>query len=192
MTAYFAMPFLQKIRKHSKIAMLVLLAFVAMAYLFLPSLRYVFVLSWVYLFAIGYLYVNLSKKWKLFYLGLCSVVLIYLVYLCLNLHWEGYRHPYQYTYRLIHDVVGVFVVIVGVWLLSKVKELKVPKFVSFLDKYSYQVFIVHFIIMCGPFSMAHITPNIGTNIIIMLMVTVVATYLFVKVMNLINKMLEKK
>ena len=189
MCAYLTTPFLQKMKKHSNIALPVLLAIVAGMWLILPSLRYVYVMSWVYLYAIGYLFVNLSSKWKLFYLGLCAFVL---VYLCCIIRWEDFRHSYQTIYRLIHDVVGVFVVIGGVWLLSMVKELRVPKIVSFLDKYSFQIFMVHFTIMCGPFSMAHVTPYTGLNILIMLLVTAVATYLFVKVMNFINGILEKK
>ena len=107
MCAYFVTPILQKVKKQSNTALPILLALVAVAYIVFPSLRYVFVFSWVYLYAIGYLFVNLSRKWKLFYLGICLVVLIYLLYLCVNLGWKGYRHPYQYPYRLIHDIVGI-------------------------------------------------------------------------------------
>lgn len=186
MCAYFSTPLLQKIKKYSNFAMPVLLAFVAGAYLVFPSWMYVFGLSWVYLYAVGYLFANLGKKWKLFYFVLCAVALICLFFI---FKWEDIDHFYQPIYRLIHDLGGVFIVIAGVGLSKMIKTLKVPKFISFLDKYSYHIFLVHFIILCGPFSMAHCTPYFGLNIILMLLTTVLATYLFTKLVNLVDSLL---
>lgn len=188
MCAYMITPLLQKIRKYSVVALPLTIAVVAVAYCTAPSLRYVFVFSWVYLYAIGYLFVNLEKKWRLFYIILSAIVICIL---CSNISGQDFRNSYHANYRLIHDVVGIFVVIVGVWLLSLFKKLKVPKIVSFLDKYSFHIFIVHFIIMCGPFSMAYITSYIGLNVVIMLLTSSLATFMFVKTTNLIVDVQEK-
>lgn len=188
MFAYLSTPLLQKVKKYSSVVLPALLLVIALAYVFVPSLRYVFILSWVYLYAIGYLFVNLSKKWRLFYIAICIVAFSYL---CLFIKGNDLLHPYDVVYRSIHDLAGVFVVIVGVWALSFVKNLKVPRVISFLDKYSFHIFLVHFIIMVGPFSLAHITPWNVLNIIIMLLTTVIATFLFVKIMDLVNTPLEK-
>jgi peptidoglycan/LPS O-acetylase OafA/YrhL len=189
MVAYLSTPFLQRLKKNSKVALPALLMLIAVAYMIAPSLRYVFVLSWVYLYAIGYLFVNLDKKWRLFYIGLFSIALLYL---CVIIQWDDFRHAYQPIYRCFHDLVGICVVLVGVWLLSSIKNLRVPKVVSFLDKYSFHIFMVHFIIICGPFSMAHVTPYIGLNVVIMLLATAIATFFFVKLMDLIYNILERK
>ena len=185
MFAYFSTPFLQKIKKYSNLTLFGLLAFVACAYLALPSWRYFFALSWIYLYAIGYLFANLGEKWKMFYLVLFVVALMYA---CIVFPWENVGCFDTKIYRLIHDLEGIFVVLVGVWLLKLKKTLKLPRFVSFLDKYSYPVFLVHYIIMSGPFSMSYITPYVSLNIVIMLLTTILVTYIFVKLLNYLEKL----
>ncbi len=117
-------------------------------------------------------------------MSLCIAALVILI---LVTKWNDLLHPYSINYRAIHDILGIFVVVVGVNLLSKIKSLKVPKFISFFDKWSFHIFLVHFIIMCGPFSMAHLTENIGLNITIMLITTAVATFTFVKCLEISEK-----
>ncbi len=188
MCAYMATPFLQRLRKYSAVALPLLIATIAVAYFATPSLRYVFVLSWFYLYAIGYLFVNLENKWRSFYLVLAAIVILILFS---SISGNDFLHPYDYRYRLIHDIVGVFVVIVGVYLLSLIKNLKTPKVIEILDKYSYYIFIVHFIIMCGPFSLSTVTSNTALNVIIMLSASALVTWLFSIIMNRLNSLLDK-
>lgn len=174
---------LQKIKNKSDVAIPILIALIVVAYLVLP-LRIVFMLSWVYLYAFGYLYVNLTDKWKRFYSLL--IVLGFVTMLCL-VSGTDFNRPYSNHYRLIHDLGGLFGIIIGVRILSRWKTIQVPKIIAFFDKYSFHVYIVHFFIMCGPFSMAYITPYFGLNIGIMLASIVVFTSLFVQLLNIINK-----
>ena len=176
MCAYLTTPVLQNIKKYSKIALPVILFFVAVVYYLTPSYRYVFVLSWVYLYAVGYIFANLNEKWQRFYLLLFLALLVLVIW---NIHWEDFRHPWRASYRLIHDFVGVVFVLGGIKVLSSIRGLSVPRGIRFMDKYSFPVFLVHFIIMHGPFSMAFITPYRWLNIIVMLMTTAVATTVFV-------------
>lgn len=60
-----------------------------------------------------------------------------------------------------------------------------------LDKYSYWIFLVHFPIMIGPFSLSHITGNVYINILIMIAVTAVSVVVFIKIMSIANLFLLK-
>ena len=184
MCAYLTTPLLQRVRKHSTVVLPILLFIIAITYIFASSLNYIFVFSCLYLYAIGYFYVNLNKKWKWFYLILCMLAIFVIL---VNLqHGELTQSQFHgIKSRLLHDLGGILSVFGGVLILSRIKYLKVPHLISIIDKYSYHIFLVHFIIICGPFSMAYITP------FNMLVTTVVATCIFIMVMNFVNKSFEK-
>ena len=187
MCAYLITPILQKVRTKSHLALLFFLVIVTLLYMVSPSLKYVFVFSWVYLYAIGYLYVNLCKEWKSFYF--CLFILVMIIVFT-NFQLEDLRNYYGLEYRLLHDICGVVFVIVGVRGLSYLKKLNVPPVISFFDKYSFYIFLVHFIIFCGPFSMAHITSHIGLNILLMLLTTCIVTFGYVRLVRLVNTILN--
>lgn len=174
---------LQRIRNKSNIVIPALIALIVVAYLILP-LRIVFIFSWIYLYALGYFYVNLDDKWKKFYNVL--IILGFVTMICL-VSGSDFNRPFSVHYRLIHDLGGLFGIIIGVKVLSLWNNIKVPSIIAFFDKWSFHVYIVHFIIMCGPFSMAYITPYFWLNIGIMLVVTAAFTYVFVQLLNFLNK-----
>lgn len=189
MCAYLSTPLLQRLRTFSGILMPALILLVAAAYCLTPSFRYVFVLSWVYLYAIGYLFANLDSRWQMFYLLLFLVALTILAFF---MKWEIFRRPWSASYRLVHDLVGVVIVVGGVKVLSLVKGLEVPLVIRFLDKYSFPVYLVHFIIMHGPFSMAYVTPFRWINIVLMLATTSVAVFAFVFANNALERIWPRK
>lgn len=184
MCAYASTPILQRVKSNSGLALLFVFVLAGCSYLVFPTLRYTFVFSWVYLYAIGYLYVQLNPKLKHIFDGLCLVAIVVVLAV---LKWDDLLHVYSFKYRVVHDLVGVFAVVWGVKLLSWVPNLKVPKIISLFDKYSFHVYLVHFIIMHGPFSMAQLTNHAWINITLMLFTTVLSTYLFVIVLGFINK-----
>ena len=104
---------------------------------------------------------------------------------------NDFLQPYNQRYRFIHDIIGIFIVIVGVHLLSMIKNFRIPKTIKLLDKYSFYIFIVHFIIMCGPFSLSTVTSNKFVNVIIMLTASALATWLFSIIMNRLNSLFDK-
>ena len=121
-------------------------------------------------------------------MGLCIAAFVLLI---LVTNWNDMLRPYSINYRLIHDIVGIFVVVVGVNFLSKMKRLRVPKFIYFFDKWSFHIFLVHFVIMCGPFSMAYLTEYMWLNIMIMLMTTAVATFVIVKCLTITEMVADR-
>lgn len=102
---------------------------------------------------------------------------------------KSYFHPLN---RVFHDVSGVFLVVIGIQVLSRKKINNIPSVVELFDKYSFHIFIVHYFFVIGPFSLAHITPYIIVNILIIISATFVATLLFVKLNNLANRFVFDK
>lgn len=194
MCGYIITPALQKIRNKSAIVIPIMLVFIFVAY-FVLHLRIVFVLSWVYLYALGYLYVNLSNRWKKFYNILIVislfVVIGLIIYYYLN-SWQVFVHPYSVLYRLFHDLMGLFIIIIGTKILSNWKNIYIPRVVSFFDKWSFHVYIVHFFIMCGPFSMANLTPYRWINIFILFVATVFFTFVFVMLLRCLDHFTRNK
>lgn len=188
MFAYFSTPILQWLSKYADWLFPILLLCVGVSYLLAPG-SFVFAASWVFLYAIGYLYNHLNKK-RIYDIGLVLLEIALIVMIALDFNIvEAYFHPLN---RVFHDVSGVFLVIIGIRVLSRMKIKNIPNIVELFDKYSFHVFIVHYFFVIGPFSLAHITPYIIVNILCIIAATFVATFLFVKLNNLANRLVFDK
>ena len=97
--------------------------------------------------------------------------------------WDHILNYFSPVGRLLHDVAGVFFVVWGIRLFSTKLFTKIPSFVVFFDKYSFDIFLVHYILFVGPFSMAYLTANMFLNIFLFIIVTAFLTYLFVLMQN---------
>jgi peptidoglycan/LPS O-acetylase OafA/YrhL len=184
MFAYLVTPVLQWLSKYANWLFPVLLVCVGISY-FVASGPLVFMASWVFLYAIGYLYVNLNKTKKIYNIGLVLLELFLIGIVIFN--FDVVTHYFNPVNRFFHDVSGVFVVIIGIVLLSRLKLSKVPKIVNLFDKYSFHVFLVHYFFVVGPFSLAHLTPYVLVNILLIILVTFVASFLFVKLNDIANR-----
>lgn len=189
MFAYFATPILQWLSKYANWLFPVLLVCVGISYFVAPG-PLVFMASWVFLYAIGYLYVNLNKTKKIYNIGLVFLELFLIGIVFFD--FDVVTYYFNPINRVFHDVSGVFVVIIGIVLLSRLKLSKVPKIVDLFDKYSFHVFLVHYFFVVGPFSLAHITQYIFVNILLIILVTFIATFLFVKLNDFANRLVFDK
>lgn len=188
MFAYFSTPILQWLSKYADWLFPILLLCIGVSYLLAPG-SFVFAASWVFLYAIGYLYNHLNKK-RIYDIGLVLLEIALIVMIALDFNIvEAYFHPLN---RVFHEVSGVFLVIIGIRVLSRMKIKNIPNIVELFDKYSFHVFIVHYFFVIGPFSLAHITPYIIVNILCIIAATFVATFLFVKLNNLANRLVFDK
>lgn len=188
MFAYFSTPILQWLSKYADWLFPILLLCIGVSYLLAPG-SFVFAASWVFLYAIGYLYNHLNKK-RIYDIGLVLLEIALIVMIALDFNIvEAYFHPLN---RVFHEVSGVFIVIIGIRVLSRMKIKNIPNIVELFDKYSFHVFIVHYFFVIGPFSLAHITPYIIVNILCIIAATFVATFLFVKLNNLANRLVFDK
>lgn len=184
MFAYMSTPVLQWSSKYADFFFPLLLLGVGVSYLVLPG-SLVFTASWVFLYAIGYLYVHLKKK-KAYNIILLLLEITIIVFIAMDFDTiTNYYHPLN---RAFHDLSGVCVVLGGIQLFSHLNIKKIPSIIEYFDKYSFHVFIVHYFLVIGPFSLAHITPYIMLNISVFIVATYIATFLFVKLNNLANRL----
>ncbi len=174
MFAYSTTPLLQKLSKYSERFFPMVLGCVGLLFVVAPK-PLVFLASWFYLYIICYLYVHLSKtKWYdigLVVLEMCLVLLIIM-------HTDVINTYFNPINRLFHDVSGVFIVVFGIRLLSSLNFKGVPVIVEWLDRYSFQIFLVHYFFLIGPFSLAHLTNNASVNLSIISVAIVITTIVF--------------
>lgn len=188
MLAYFTTPLLQNVRNHAEWFFLMLVGCFGVSFFIVPG-PLVFFISWFALYAICYLYVQLRRT-RLYDYGLVllELALIILVILHTNV-LTIYCHPIN---RLFHDVSGVFIVLFGIRILSKMNLKCVPAIVNSLDRYSFQIFIVHYFLIIGPFSLAHLTESLFLNVIISVIAIFVSTILFSFICTKVNYLLFEK
>lgn len=184
MFAYFSTPILQWASNYSDWLFPFFLICIGILYFIVPG-PIVFFASWIFIYLICYMYAHL-KNIKIYTIGLLLLELLLVVLVAFKFEVILYYfHPLN---RVFHDVSGIFIVIIGIKLLSQLKLLSIPKIVDLFDKYSFHVFLVHYFFIVGPFSLAHITTYVFINIFIIAATTFVAVYLFVKFYEIANRL----
>lgn len=177
MFAYFTTPLLQGIRKYADYVLPVLCGCIGLGYLFVPQ-RLLFMFSWMYMYALGYLLANTS--YKIFY-RICVVVLLFIVLLISSRsQLLSFLNPFG---RLCHDLIGVAVVFGGTPLLALLVKQQLMPIWNYLDKGSYFCYIVHYILLHGPFSVAHITNVKTVNIMVFIIGTFILTWVLYVITN---------
>lgn len=63
---------------------------------------------------------------------------------------------------------------------------------DYFDKYSFHIYLVHYIFVVGPFSLARITPYVFVNVMTIIVFTIVVTFIFVKLNDLANRLVFDK
>ena len=193
MLAYFTTPLLQKLKKQSEFCSFILLVIVLFLYTFIVSkstVRLLFGLEWFWLYAFGYFFANISSKSQKLYIAIFSICYLYL-FTQINQVFEiglwtklGRRH---------HCTLGILLFTLGVtYLKCYINSSKIMPIFKWFDKYSYFIFLTHFVVMIGDFSLAHITDYIAINILLMLVATAVLTYLLVIVNNQITSKIKQQ
>lgn len=188
MFAYFALPLLQyvasKINANYVIWLLVIM--VAILYLFF-STKITFLASWVYLFALGYFFARVRKNTQYIFLSICLIILIAELLLSSKTSFleQGV------SYWLIHDLVGILWVLGGYSIMKLIKLESIPQLLTLLDKYSFHIYLVHFIFLVGPFAIINVTSYKVLNVGIALCCIAISTILFVIVVNIVERFINK-
>ena len=86
----------------------------------------------------------------------------------------------------LHCVLAIFVFSSLYAILTKV-EIKLPKCLQFVNTISYEVYLIHHILILGPLSLLFVTSSKTINILVILIITVVLSYMLSLLMNLIRK-----
>lgn len=129
--------------------------------------------SWFFLYATGYSCANLSGKIKYSFV---VILLILSVYLCATIKWDDLLN-HTYCSRIFHDILGLTICLSGILFLEMMQFKRLHSGVVFFDRLSYPIYIVHHIFILGPFSIAYALNYKILNIAIILIVTLVISWI---------------
>jgi len=172
MLCYLMTPLLQYVKKYSGVLIVILTLFVIAGYVLVKSDTWMFVTSWLYLYSLSYFYANLDEKQKR--MACYTLVLAAIVVVLLVIMNKSISHPFG---RMIKDIAGLLSVTVVLKCLSSIKGLSIHRIVDTLSKYSYEIYLVNYVLLLGPLTLAHTTQFISINIILCILTIVVFTYI---------------
>lgn len=88
----------------------------------------------------------------------------------------------------LHCVLAIFIFGLLYTILTKL-DVQLPKCLQFVNNISYEVYLVHHILILGPFSLLFVTSSKTINILLILIITFVLSYALNQLMNLTKRIL---
>ena len=84
---------------------------------------------------------------------------------------------YQYFCNLVHLSLGIFLFLMLKIVISRIQiDKRFTRTISFSDEYSYEIYLVHQILILSPFSLMEITPFKTVNIAAILIMSIALAY----------------
>lgn len=181
---YCSTPLLQLFKNKSNYILPILILLIVFNY-YLVWAQLAFMLSWILVYAAGYLFANIGYK-------RLAVLLITILMIALScvLEWSEILNYFNPKNRLWHDLLGIAFLLNCYWILSNCIRIKMPEWLTKIDKYSFHIYIIHYFLLIGPFSMAHLFDNILWNVIISFGLIVVMTTIYVQICNRLKVRLQ--
>lgn len=97
------------------------------------------------------------------------------------------------AYSLALHITGAVVIfLIGLLIANKANLEKVPKSIRFLDRYSFQIYIVHHVIIMLPFGMLNVTGYLAVNILIALFYIAFFTWVLVAMEERVRELLSRR
>lgn len=158
-----------------------------LGYFLLPG-SIAFILSWIFVYSMGYLYISSKHPQK--WLIIITTIALIAMLICMLYGWSSVTQYFNPVGRCLHDFGGICLVLLPLSILKR-KKVLLPQFISFFDKYSYHIYLIHYIFIIGPFSIAYRFDNILLNVIAMLLLTAIGTFLFCIINNIIIYWINK-
>lgn len=129
--------------------------------------------AWICCYVIGYvlginkksLYIN--EKKLILITGIIAIIgntiQVYFDYIA-NIDFFGFEIIKNYN----HVILGVFIFILLKLCFESLDLTKIEKLLNWSDEYSFEMYLVHQLVILGPFSLLSLTEDIMVNILIML------------------------
>lgn len=184
---YAITPFLQWTRKYSRLLIWLAIAVMAVILLRFPGYCYRCFVA-LPLYAFGY-YLALIGRYGRWTLGAMAVGV--LIWLMTMFSWEKMMLMSGNWSMAFHNAGAIFIFLWGLKLITVLKAQKVVWPVKKLDKYSFQIYIVHHILIMKPFGMLWLTDSVTMNIVVILSYIPFYTWVLCKCEEKVETMLEK-
>lgn len=128
-----------------------------------------------------------ENKWINISLLVISTILSFVMLYFLKM--EYLVDPLMVRYSIgLHCILALCIVSVLYCSISKI-EIRMPKWLQYCNDVSYEVYLIHHIVILGPLSLLLVTPIKTINIALILMITFVLSYLLNILTNLIKKII---
>ena len=187
MLCYFLTPSIKRlVKKKFWITVLCMLGIAIIEYLFIQKKYAMF--TWVALYVLGIVMgekeIQFAKLMGLLSVG-TTILIIYLIPGIGALSQSAYSHLNVW----FHVSLSISILMPLYWVSTKLlgDSFKVPRLLGWLDKYSYEIYLVHHLFILGSCSFLFIFDNKFINIIFVLVCTMVSAAL----LKLFSKMLIK-
>jgi peptidoglycan/LPS O-acetylase OafA/YrhL len=186
MICYIITPISQKILKYNKLWFVVLWVIVCIAeFGFIQKMQSV--VAWVMLYLLGMLWGKNENKWINTTLLIIGTILSLAMISCFKIEYLFDPHMVRYSIGL-HCILALWIMTVLYCMFSKI-EIRIPKWLQCCNDISYEVYLVHHILILGPLSLLFLTPSKTINILLILIITFVLSYALNQLMNLIKRIL---
>ena len=158
---YSITPILQKTRRWARFLVWIVVAAAVIIFVKFPN--YGYRSSWFILYALGYYMAVTPKIAKYALVVFCVGIMTWLLF---HFSWESMMDIHSGWSMAFHCTGALLVVICGLLLFALMRNSYMPKAITMLDKYSFQIYIVHHILIMPPFGMLLVTEWIPLNMII--------------------------
>lgn len=186
MICYFITPIAQKILKYNSVLFIVLWILVGVVeFGFVQKMQSV--AAWVMLYLLGMFWGKNENKWINIGLIIVSLILSFVMLYFLKMEYLTDPHMVRYSIGL-HCILALCIVSVLYCSLSKL-EICMPKWYKYCNDVSYEVYLIHHIVILGPLSLLFVTPIKAINIVLILVITLMLSHLLNRLMNLIKKII---
>ena len=186
MACYFVTPVAQKILKYNSVFFVVLWILVGVVeFGFVQKMQSN--AAWVMLYLLGMFWGENENKWINIGLLAISTILAFVMMYFLKMEYLFDPHMVHYSIAL-HCILALCIVSILYCLLSKI-EFRMPKWLQYCNDVSYEVYLIHHILILGPLSLLFFTPLKAINIVLILVITFALSHLLNRLMNLIKKII---
>lgn len=140
------------------------------------------VAAWVMLYLLGMFWGKNENKWINIGLLVTSTIISFVMMCFLKMEYLTDPHMVRYSIGL-HCVLALCIVSVLYCALGKI-EFCMPKWLQYCNDVSYEVYLIHHILILGPLSLLFLTPIKAINIVLIIVITLVLSHLLNRLMNL--------
>ena len=165
----------------------VILAVLPVVFALLKSPAFYTLLSPIVLYIFGYILgrnINFTRSYGKSVIYVILVIVMFGIRIGSKLMFDG---------SILYDRIAVFytqsliAVFMLLWFINVFKNKKTVKIVECIDKYSYEIYLVHYMFIVGPVSLMHITESWIVNIAVTLIATCITAFCVNKVSNKLIK-----
>ena len=181
MICYFITPIAQKILKYKSILFVVVWIILCIIE-FGVIQKMQSVAAWVMLYLLGMFWGKMKIIWINIGLLVTSTIISFVMMCFLKMEYLTDPHMVRYSIGL-HYVLALCIVSVLYCALGKI-EFCMPKWLQYCNDVSYEVYLIHHILILGPLSLLFLTPIKAINIVLIIVITLVLSHLLNRLMNL--------